>query len=222
MGLNITLNNAANIDYLIRQVKDGKYVSSEYHNDPTGASVEMTKVDGIPAIHFQWHRVFTVEVPSITVKEQLSKHGIYAVENYSGTGWYALLRETHHQHIWFMNFRRYGWCWTDTKDGEAGYSGQIYANAITVFHMGTSMDMVIRDALVYQWAKLLETRRLPQFFDTHGVSKLLKELYTDALDNATDSARPWFFRKSSTDDVGEAFPIVRKDEDGPQLEAASI
>lgn len=103
-----------------------------------------------------------------------------------GRPFFCYAQEKAVRHLWFMNFRRYAWSWTEDSTGEYGYGrGVTYANGPAISHLADSPAEKIRDAMVHAWSEALGRGLLPEYFDDAEVHALLRWMLDDAIAHAT-------------------------------------
>lgn len=150
----------------------------------------------IPRVHYSWTPEFLITTGDEEEAKAMAAAG-FEMEHHKNehqpehSYWSVSVQlKDRVRHLWFMNFRRYGWAWTDEPDGEAGYcSGHTYANGTAIAGLATTPEEVIRDSLVVAWTKLQEKHELPNVFFCREAEAVLKFLLDDAIANMTEHAR---------------------------------
>lgn len=105
--------------------------------------------------------------------------------------WHCYAQDKQESHLWLCNFRRYGWSITQEAKGHYGYAhGVTYANGPAIYHIASTSEQVVRDALVHTWAMGLGEGLIPKFFDQPEVHALLNQLLVDAFHNIGPHAAP--------------------------------
>ena len=107
----------------------------------------------------------------------------------------CFVREVDLSYITLCNFRRYGWSWTTSENGEYGYrDGPIYANGLHMHFLAETSGQVVRDTLVECWTLMVANIGggfATCFGSDHAVSALLRALLEDAQVNISRHAYGW-------------------------------
>ena len=150
--------------------------------------VELFK-DNLPRVHFSWQEevfLFTQDeneakkIESLGFSLRCEEDALQGHKTWTG---YALAKHTNH--FWFCNFRRYGWSWTPSPDGEYGYGhGPVYANGRSFY--SSTPEQVVRDSFIEAWTLLNE--KMPNCFSTAPVFSVLEWMLQDALKNISGHA----------------------------------
>jgi hypothetical protein len=182
-----------------------QYSSNTFDGTHAGAKVNLDMApdaSSLPKIHFEWNEQFNLFCLNEEEAKALTDAG-FTLELKDGEKPNAFLQANAVSHVTFCNFRRYGWSWTNSPEGEYGYcSGPVYANdmgAMTFLCM--SPEDVVKMTLAQGWAQIVEQEgnTFARIFNTHAVSMLLKELLDDALENLSRFAAPANSRSSYVD-----------------------
>jgi hypothetical protein len=174
-----------------------KFVQVEYGDYEKTAKMEVVCSEGgrdIPRVHYTWTPEFLITTNAEEAKA-LESHGFkpeYRENKFTPAESYWSLTvqlKDKVRHLWFMNFRRYGWSWTDEEAGENGYcAGHTYANGTAIAGLATTPSEVIRDSLVVSWATLKARHELPTVFLCREAEAVLKFLLDDAIANMSEHA----------------------------------
>ena len=165
-----------------------EHSSVDYHDGLT--------LPALPAIHFQWIPAKSMQIDGEVLEyvRETCPESIFKGSTPGARGTYCWVMEMRGKefdrpninHRWFMNFRRYSWSVSDSKDGRYGHGhGITYANAL---HAGVTCEtpqQVIRDTMVYSYAQL----DVPNTMKHHVlVQPMLDLLLADAIENRTEYA----------------------------------
>lgn len=190
---------AFRIDVLDVLSRPDLFTPCAYNTYEQTAKVELvqTKDCNIPRLHFTWVPEYHIYSLDKETMEKLVAAGFTCETQYKNFGdespdrWSCFVQGKKEQHLWFMNFRRYGWSWTSDEDGEYGYcDGHVYANGTAVAFLARTPEDVIRDSLVQSWTQLKSSGALPPVFFSQEVEAALRWLFDDAVSNRTEYARP--------------------------------
>lgn len=166
--------------------KPDRFETSKHGDYEPTCKAELVKEEDehhLPRLHFSWRQEVMLMTSEKTEIEKLAELGFTMEEHKDQSGesysvGYALAKKS--SHLWFCNFRRYGWAWTPDEDGEFGYgSGPIYANGHG-FYSNTEAE-VVRDSFIEAWTQLSSKELLPSAFFRDEVYELLKWLLSDAM-----------------------------------------
>jgi hypothetical protein len=154
----------------------------------SAASVRVWAVDGLPALTFSWRPEHFVYTQSMDEAIRLSVLGYHVVKG--GNGWHTYVMETELEHRTILNFRRYGWSWTNDPAGAEGYArGPIYANGHRWAGLATTPEEVVRVTAIQAMTELFQ--ELPDYFRTEAVQREFAKLVDDAVANVSPQyARP--------------------------------
>jgi hypothetical protein len=172
-------------------------VPSECLADAKSAKAELHMYqdsESLPRLHLSWRESHFVSLKTEDEVAEAKALG-YTVEKDCANGedprWHTYAQETQESHLWFCNFRRYGWSFTDDTKGEYGYgAGVTYANGPAIYHIATTPEETVRDAMVHTWAEAVGNRMVPQFLDQPEVHALLDQMLQDAIQNISRYATP--------------------------------
>lgn len=175
------------------------FSNTKYGDYEKTTRIELVKQDerDILRAHFSWQPEYHLYIYEEEQARRLKEIGFVAKESKetetSRAQWLFYIKQETTRHLWFMNFRRYGWCWTSEKDGEDGYTrGDVYANGCSISNLATTPQEVVRDALVSSWTQLKCSGRLPPVFFSRESEACLRHLLNDALKHISEHARPGY------------------------------
>ena len=167
-------------DYTLQDVKDGKVIPKE-HRDFIEC-VEYDTEGPLPRIHFWWETHHWIEL------ESKDDHPMGEGPGYHGGKPHLWVSDGKIHHMWFCNFRRYGWSWTNEGPGLYGYghSDVNYANGENGGVHTDSPREVVKNTMI---ASFFGCRDLPRSLQFCAETELaLAQILKDALENVSEYA----------------------------------